>query len=298
MAVPTDGFGLYEGVNTSLGQSTWGPRLDAIAAGGFKLVMNYALSKGHIADVIAYINYAQSVGVKVIVSLEDVRIWRDNTYPTIYPQLYADSGNAATGTLFAQYIVNQVKGLPGVWGYYVGDEPVAADHATWSPYAAAIHTADATHPRLVIESATPGASNFYQGSTLYYDQCEVGGDDYYPIGNTNVSWAPIATVASGVQSFCTSKGIGSAMVFQLQSWQLYYPPARCVGYPLCAPYPAYVDIAQVINGMLANMTPRLILGYNYADILRSDNPTQHWNDVVAALANLNNPKAASFVVHS
>ncbi len=38
----------------------------------------------------------------------------------------------------------------------------------------------------------------------------------------------------------------------------------------------------MLTQTLRNSHPRLILWYSYFDILRSDNPTQHWNDLVTA----------------
>jgi hypothetical protein len=286
MAAPTDGYGIYEGVATSLGSGVWTPRLTAIAAGGFSLVMNYSFLSGHIADLTGYIAAANTAGLKVIIPLHDPAIWRDNGYAAKWPLLYADSGNAATGTLFMQYIVAQVKSLTGVWGYYVCDELLAADHSTWATYSAAIRTADNTHPRLAIESATPTSNNFYLGNTLYWDQCEVGGDDYYPIGNTTVAWDTPTTVAAGIQSFCTTKSIQSAMALQAQSWQNYYPPARCSPYPSCASWPTRDQEYMTRQTVVANMSPRLVMYFSYFDILASDNPTQHWNDLVAALTTL------------
>lgn len=287
VTLPTDGFGVYEEVRTSLGSGVWQPRLNAIAAGGFKLVLNYDTPFGHTSDIIAYINGAASVGLKVIVALGDPAIWRDNTYATTYPLLYADAGNPATGTAFMQYLVNQVKALPGVWGYYVSDENVAADHAVWSPYAASVKAADPLHPRLAIGGAGgTGAQNFYLGNTLYFDQVEVGGDDYYPIGDAGAYSATTAQIASGIQSFCTSKGLGSAMVLQAQSWQQYYPPARCTSYPDCAPWPGYNDMRASVVTALSNMKPRLILWYSYFDAVSANAPAGQFTAMSSAIANL------------
>src|SRR6266566_5291089 len=153
-----DGYGIYDSIVPSMGSSVWTPRLQTLATGGFSLVLNYTLSSGHIADIIGYINAAAALNMKVIVALHDPAIWRDNTYATSYPLLYADSGNASTGIAFMQYLVGQVKGLKGVWGYYVFDEIANSDHATLKTYTDAIKAADATHPRLGIVSGTGGSS--------------------------------------------------------------------------------------------------------------------------------------------
>ena len=279
MAAPTDGYGLFESWDPSDTTNAYA-RLDTMAAGGFSVVMNYTLISAHATDMINYINHAATKGLKVIVPLHDPRIWRDGTY-SIYGPMYADSGNASTGTAFAQYIVGQVSGLAGLWGYYMADEPVSGDHATWSPYSAAIRTTDSTHPRLVVESASPGASNFYQGSSPYFDQCEVGGDDYYPVGNTQVSWDSLATVASGIQSYCTTKGIQSVFVGQAQSWTQFAPPYRCSPFPDCAPYPSASQMRTVRDTVVANMSPRLFLWWSYYYVQNNahvpwSSSDQHW----------------------
>jgi hypothetical protein len=149
LSLPTDGFGIYESQAPNP-PATYQPRLDQIAAGGFKLVVNYSILYGTAAQMTSYINYAASKGLKVIVALQDPRIWRDNTYAATYTALYADAGNPATGTLLMQYVVAQLKGLAGVWGWYVGDEVAEADHTLFKAYTDAIAAADSTHPRLMV----------------------------------------------------------------------------------------------------------------------------------------------------
>lgn len=96
MGLPTDGYAIYEGITPDHGQSVWGPRLDKIASAGFKVVMNYNGIYGSMTNLIAYINYAASKGLKVIVSLKDYAIWRDNGIAGTYPGVYANAGSPAT----------------------------------------------------------------------------------------------------------------------------------------------------------------------------------------------------------
>ena len=37
---------------------------------------------------------------------------------------------------------------------------------------------------------------------------------------------------------------------------------------------------------LQNSSPSLILWYTYFDLLKSDNPAQHWSDLTSAIASL------------
>jgi len=292
--LPTDGFGVYESVITLSNSATYQPRLDQIAAGGFKLVLNYSLISGHATDMIAYINYAATKGLKVIVPLDDPAIWRDGTYSTSYPQMYADASNPGTGIAFMQYVVAQSKSLAGTWGWYVCDEVFNTDHATFKTYCDAVATADNTHPRLAVESATNGNYTFYLNNSTQYDCAEVIADDYYPLNytaanNAGLTEAFTGSIASGIQTTATARSKSSGIVLQAFSFS-QVALAVCTPYPSCATFPAYVNMATVLNLALANMTPRLVLFWSYAYIQTSDNPTQHWNDLVAVIANINKPK--------
>lgn len=282
MAMPIDGFAIYESVFVSQGSSVWLPRLQQIATAGFKVVINYSLLQGHATDMVAYINGAASVGLKVAVTLQDPRIWRDGTY-SLYTSMYADAGNPGTGTAFMQYIVAQTSGLAGTWGWYIGDELVAADHTTFATYAAAVKTADSTHPRLIILNSDDPTNSFWNGTTAYWDSCEVGGDDYYPIGNTNIpSGSTVASIAGGIQAFDTSKGLQSAMVLQAFSASAYTP------FPLLAdaPWPTEAQMQQARNDALMNMAPRLLLWYSYFDVTTLGSPdfapANQWSNLVNA----------------
>jgi len=262
VALPTDGFGIYENIHSSLGQSVWGPRLTQIAQGGFRVVINYGLLFGHIADVTAYINYAAGLGLKVAVTIQDPVIWKTGTYGASYTSLYSDAGSPGTGTAFMQYVVAQTSALSGVWGWYIGDEVANADHSTFATYAAAVATADATHPRLIIEQG--GSSSACANSTsIFNDSCDVIGDDYYPIGNAAAYTLTTATTASGIQTYCSNHNLGSAIVLQAFSWTATKPGA---------PWPTEAQMQQARLDAISNMTPRLVLFFAYPNIIDTGSP--------------------------
>src|SRR5205814_6476480 len=120
------------------------------------------------------------------------------------------------------WFVNQVKNLPATWGYYVFDEPLDVDHAAVLAHAGYIKTADAAHPRLGIMTADNQARDFGSGTSLFYDCCDVAGDDYYPIGDSGTSWLSTAAEAAGIQNFTASKSLQSALVLQAFGWQVYF----------------------------------------------------------------------------
>lgn len=273
MTTPTDGYGIYEGIQASVGQATWGPRLDAIAAGGFKLVMNYSLLKGSVSDVTAYINYAASKGLKVIISLENPTIWDLTAHPTsadlaaLFPTMYAAAGSPTSNwdQTFTQFVVNSFKALSGTWGYYIGDEPTSAQHTNLHNHAGFVSSADATHPRLIIVQGN-GANPVGGGTNLFYDCCEVLGDDWYPItSSAPVSLSDLATEAIQVQNFTNGKNIQSALALQAHSLSV------STGHP-GAPWPTESQMLSMRNTVAASMQPRLVLWYSYYDVIQTGSP--------------------------
>lgn len=280
MAAPTDGYGVYESLSPD-NIATSQAHLRAIAASGFRLVMNYGLLSSTAANITSYINFAASVGLKVIVSLENPAIWRDNTIAATFPELYADSGNQGTDSSFTTYVVNLVKGLAGTWGYYVGDEPLTVDHAALLAHCNIVHSADAVKPRLLIEGAERASNAVYTNNSPFFDCCEVTGDDYYPVGNTLITWPIAATVAAGIQATCAAHSNQSAMVLQATSLA-QYSRQTCAPWSGCATWPTYGQMRTTRDAALANMAPRLILWYSYFDVIAAPATFQQWNTLTLA----------------
>jgi hypothetical protein len=276
ITLPTDGQGVYESIAPSLGSATYQPRLDQIAAGGFQLVLNYGLLFGSIAQITAYINYAASKGLKVIVAIHNPVIWDTVANPTSaalaaeYATLYAAAGSPTSNwdSVFTSYVVNQLKGLAGVWGWYLGDEVVNSQHAAMVNHAGFVHSADSTHPRLIIEQGS-GANSVASGTSLFFDCCDAMGDDYYQVGAAaGVYTRTTAQQASAVQTFCTGKGIASAMVLQAHSFSAYAPFPSVYA----APWPTEAQMQQARSDALSNMTPRVLLWYSYFDAINQASP--------------------------
>ena len=286
MTNPTDGMGVYEAASPINGSSFYTPRLQQIAAGGFSLVLNYSLLHGHIADITSYISAANTAGLKVIVALHDPVIWKTATYPTAYPELYADAGSPGTGIAFMQYVVGQLNSISNVWGWYVGDEVASTDHTTFHTYAAAVATADNTHPRLFIASASSNITSVSSSLNTFYDSCDVIGDDYYPLGDTQTAWPVPSIEAAGIASYATTHSIQPAIVLQAFSWTQYYPPARTNNWPTSAPWPSAAQMRYNRDTTEANFSPRLMLWYTYYNLLTSDDPGQHWTDLQWAANNV------------
>lgn len=193
---------------------------------------------------------------------------------------YFNSVSIQASPSFISYIINQVDSLPGVWGYYVGDEPAPSEHPALLHHAYDVKMLT-SKPRLLIETWTGNDRNFYAGTAPFWDCCDVGGDDYYPYERVAIE-SSAAQVAAGIQSVCTSKGIQSAMVLQAFSWN---PPAT-------PDFPSLSYMGRWRMAVLANMTPRLLMWYSYYQIWNSPDiavtpptdPATIWNNLVSALS--------------
>lgn len=284
LTFPTDGQGLYESCLLRTVADCL-PRLNQIALGGFKLVMNYGGMRGHASDLLSYANYANSQGLKIIWSLQDPRIWNGSDFSVVYPELTADSGCTHTDdACLTTYVVKLVKGLPGTWGYYVGDEVDPSLHDLLKVHTDLIHRLDSNHPRLFVDGVSHGTPvSIAKGNSIFHDVSEIVESNYYPIGYyPGNAISDVATYAQGIQAYANKYSLQSAMGLQAVSWAQYYPPARCSPFPSCAPFPTPQQMRSMRDLALSNTHPRLLLWYSFFDVLRSDNPTKNWIDLAYA----------------
>ena len=147
-----DGYGIYESCSPKNAAMCLS-HLNDMAAAGFKLVINYDELYGDASFQKAYLDRAQSVGMKVIITLKNPRFYNGKGLRSEFPAL-AQTCNCTDNNGFIQYVVNLVKNHPAVWGYYIGDEVDPSHHDTMkSALADVVHQLDPTHPRLFIDSA-------------------------------------------------------------------------------------------------------------------------------------------------
>lgn len=255
LTLPTDGYGIYEDCNPNQGQGVWGPRLDQMAAGGFRVVINYGLCYGSTANMLAYINYAASKGMRVAVALHSV--WASSNLSTTFPTMYVEAGSPGITAYnaFGTYVVNQVKGLSGTWGYYLADEPFNSSHTTIKSLHDTIVGLD-SKPILIIcttdTTPSPLQGTNWTGTTTMYDCCTVSGDDPYPIGlaANSLTAYTLGQMAADIQSFTASKSINSAIV--LQGFRFNN-----------SVLPVLSDMQAMLHQALAHMTPQLVLWFGY-----------------------------------
>jgi hypothetical protein len=274
-----DGYGLYE--NCSLGANkldTCLSHLNTMAAAGFKLVLNYEELYGSESAQTAYLQRAQSVGMKVIIPLKDPAFFDGKDLTSEFSTL-AQTCNCTDNNGFVRYVVNLVKNNPAVWGYYIGDE-VDPDHHDdlKSNLTDLVHQLDPAHPRLFIDSAKHSVA-VWRGNSPFFDTTDVIGTDFYPLRGVSSDYPSIneaGAVASGTQAYADTHGKSSAMVLQAFSYSNYGTPD--------APYPTVEQMKYVLAQTLANAHPRIILWYSYYDTMSSDNATQNWDNLKSTIA--------------
>src|SRR6266704_653727 len=262
---PTDGHCIYDYFVLS-NPATYKPRLDKFAAGGFKLVMQYYLIYDTTAHMIDYINYAASLGMKVIIALDRTFLWNPAAIQANIPIMYGESGNKSTDALFTPYVVNQVKNLSGTWGYYVGDEVIFSDKAAFQTHIGVITGADNTKPTLQIQSDL--ANSVHRLTTDWTGCAGVVGDDVYPY--PDAPSPSVENVAYGIGKYCGQHSLQQAIALQCYSRDGINDPT-------------YAIMKDWITSVQAYMQPRLILWFAYPDLLTSPNSAQLWNDLVSAI---------------
>jgi hypothetical protein len=271
-AGPATPQGLYESCAPS--DPACLSRLDTMAGAGFTLVLNYQQEGGDAAQQIAYLDHAQSVGIKVIWSFSDA-VWYDGTdLRGAFPALAAQC-NCTDNAGFVSYVVGLVRGHPALWGYYVADEPPAAQKAAVDAFSMQVHALDPGHPRMIVGNADV---------TLlqpYADSAEDIGLDIYPIQDYPTSQQCIDAVgqlgAMG-QSLAAQHGRRWSMVLQAFSWAQYpndFTPCCGTRWPTRAEMRGMRDQALLSS-------PELLLWFSFFNVQTSDDPAGHWADLAAA----------------
>ena len=279
---PFDGYGIYESCSTAY-VAICLSHLNTMAAAGFKLVIDYDEIYGDASFQKAYLDRAQSVGMKVILPLKDPAFYDGSDLRSQFPSL-AETCDCTNNTGFIQYVVNLVKNHPALWGYYIGDEVDPGNHNRMkSKLADVVHRLDPTHPRFFVDSAGQSAA-VWRGNSPFFDTAEVIGSDFYPLRGEASDYPSIdraGEVASGIQAYANAHKESSAIVLQAFSYSEYDTPG--------APYPTVDQMESMLTQTLANAHPRLILWYSYYDTMAYHNAMQHWNNLKAIIAH-NMPK--------
>ena len=297
---PTDGFGTYESCDPHLA-SICDARLNAIAAGGFSEVMNYAAfsSDTTISDVIAYAAFAHLIGLKVIWPLGDFVYSKNDAadvlsqYPTLVDSINSSglcSYSVRTNYWLVACVTIVTSGQSGTWGYYIGDELPASEEPSVRHVVDAILDWNRTAPRMFMAagigprmdaSEVDAYGRFYDDGVYATADANVIAQDYYPIGTPEQKSAAAITgqIAGSLQSFANKYHTSYGMALQAHSLAEYkalYPWCKTV--EVC-PYPTAPQELSMLTAVLAQGQPRIVMWYSYFDLLDSGNYTQLWNDL-------------------
>lgn len=197
--------------------------LDQVAATGCNLIYSYNAYDGTTEQVDAFLAYAQSKGLRVIIALND-----------FYDQLPQSATTAAT---YSQYgstnqaialaIVNDFQANPAVWGFSITDEAPEgpSDLAAWQSTLVTryqqIKQLTAKPVMAVLVGWPDGAAdnriNFFQASKSFSDVLAL---DYYP-----VPYLPL----SRISQIMNEAGSGNWFVEQDFSWSSYPQVAASLG---------------------------------------------------------------------
>jgi hypothetical protein len=305
LATPFDGQGLYESCRLDTTEQQCLHRLTQIAAGGFTLVLNYDVLSASADQLIAYLNQANLLHMRVILALNNHAWWNGSRSPReIYPVLASSCANAAffapcaTDRAFLDYILQLVSGNAGLWGYYVGDEVPARDFTQLQSFTNQIKALDNTHPRLFVAATPLGIATLNTDlvtlttapSFSTADIATVIGQDYYPVGSyPQLPVNGLATIGPQLNTVTNNNtensGVATsyALVLQAHSF-LPYPGYACGSPPALSrcPYPTLQQMQTMLKNLLQSAHPRLILWYSFFDLLRSGNPDYHWANTITA----------------
>ena len=247
-------------------------RLSQIAAGGFKVVLNYAVFYADLPQLHGYIAQAARLGVKLIWPMQDAPWWGRGSLAAMYPRLAAACG--CSDAALARYLIGLVKQSPATWGYYLADEQSPVDAPAVAAFSRRLRALDPAHPRLVVAAGEDTVSKLL---APYAAAADVLGADSYPVG-TGQATARVRFIASKVRAAAAQSHRQAAMVLQAFDWS-EYPKTG----PWPAPrWPTAPEMRRMRDLAIADAHPSLILWYSAFDTLRAPDASRHWRDLLEA----------------
>jgi hypothetical protein len=259
--------------------------LEVLAGRGFELILNYGQLYGDSAAQIAYADRAQALGMQIIWSINYRPDWTDDNLLAKYTDLAAECDCTDNLGLIA-YFVNLVKDHPATWGYYLADEVSPDEHDRLRLYSDLIKRLDPEHPRLFIAAGSNDPMELYfRFPSFMQDTTDVMGPCYYPYGYIDPGEKLTrftGETARITEEWAGKLGLQPAIVLQAFSQVRYADVPLCFPWPACAPFPSYAQMKAQRDQVLANSRPAIILWWTYQDILQTENPTRHLDDLAAA----------------
>jgi hypothetical protein len=278
-AAPT--LGIYDTLATStVPVSSYQQRLTNIAAMGFRMVLPYGALATSVKSFLTYLDIAATLGVSVALDFHGTPWYTGTSMVSAYPTWAASVGATTTNTDFITRSVQAVMAHPGLWGYYVGDEPAPSYHSQVLTYASLVRSTDATHPRLIVASVqgginTGGTNYVTTYAQPYHDCCEVLAGDYYPFGYyaTYPGLPGWGATCQALQTVWNTYSLSGGLVLQSFPYtnyaSHYAPNYPCSPWPTCGSFPRSSEMRAQYAIALASCTPAVVLYYSYFDLLTS-----------------------------
>lgn len=274
ISYPVDGYGVYESCAPQKGQECLN-RLNIIAGGGFKLVINYAQMVGKGSDEIVYSQQAGSAGLKIIWNFGTKEFWDGTNLLSRY-KLLADTCYCNDNDGFIRYVVTIAKNSSATWGYYVGDEPPAYALSAVAHVSSLIHQSDSGHPQLFVAGINQDNN---LPSFAGVPNVTVIAKDFYPVGRPNDGVDDTGQAASFVQRIANQYHKESGMVLQAHNLaQISDYNTMCAQTKTCR-FPTVAEMQQMRNLTLQMAKPRLILWFSFYSIYPQDDA---WKNLIIA----------------
>jgi hypothetical protein len=275
--------GLYD--SCLIQEEACASHLDVLAEHGFKLILNYGQLYGNSAAQIAYADRADALGMQIIWSINYRPDWTADNLLAKYPELAAEC-NCRDNLGFITYFINLVKDHPATWGYYLADEVSPDEHDRLLVYSDLIRRLDPDHPRLYIVAGSNDPMELYFNfPSFMQDTADIMGPCYYPYGyiDPGDSLSRYTGEAARLsQEWASQLGLQPAIVLQAFSQIRYAEVPLCMPWPDCAPFPSYEQMKAQRDQTLLNAQPAILLWWTYQDILQTDDPARHMDDLAAA----------------
>jgi hypothetical protein len=138
---------------------------------------------------------------------------------------------------------------------------------------------------------------FFTFPSYMKDTVEMMGPCYYPYGyiDPGSNLTRYTGKAADTADYWANKlGLQLAIVLQAFSQIRYAEVPLCFPWPDCAPFPSYEQMKAQRDQTILNAKPSIILWWTYQDILKTDNPSKHLDDLAtAAFSPLPDPESSS-----
>ncbi len=244
------------------GTPTAQAELEYASQAGFNLLLNYSSVNATPQAVIAYLALAQSLHMKVILSVKDLLGPTDQD-PTDagWHRQYGASTTAEVSGIVKAYAAN-----PAVWGFYTSDEE-PTDPSNLSQWLPAIQARQRqiqrlTHkPTLVVLDWSPGSTDYYQQIAQATDQL---GIDYYPIP-ASATYGPVSAITTIGRALRAAAGKNTWFVVQAFAWnRVMHPEGAALGFPADPAPPTARQMVKMAK-LAVKAGVRNLLFYSYMD---------------------------------